>query len=212
MRALVPDRLTPIVPEEAIEAYAQGHLRAMGSIPTASTLACLVAQSALEDGWWKSMHWYNFGNVKASPSWDGLYTMYRCNEVINGKVEWFDPPHPQTHFRAFPDSTTGALEQVAFLTTNDRYRGAWHAACAGDVHGFAMLLGQEGYYTADRTTYSHATESIAGRFLAGCASYLAGEGHSLTDADKSYIEALVYQTLEQARPTDPHELSPESVA
>jgi hypothetical protein len=211
MRTLVPDELTPITLDEAIEAFAKAHVRCLGEPPSAGTLSCLVAQSALESGNWKHMHGYNFGNIKAAPDWDGLYMMFRCNEVINGKVQWFDPPHPQTHFRAYATASEGAAEQIKFHL-RDRYKGSWHHACLGDAHAFAMTLGEEGYYTADRIAYSKAVASIAGRILPACAAYLAGEGQSLTTDDAEYVAALIYRTLEENRWTDPSELAPESVA
>jgi hypothetical protein len=212
MRQLVPDELTPLSLEETIEAFAKAHVRCMGLEPTAGTLACLVAQSALETGNWHSIHNFNFGNSKAGPLWDGAYCMFRCNEIINGEVRWFDPPHPQTWFRAFTDAASGAFEQVKFLATLERYKGAWHACCAGDAHAFAMSLGEEGYFTADRVSYSSAVQKIAARILPACASYLAGEGHRVTGDDKAYVESLVFRTLDENRGTDPSELAPESVA
>ena len=207
---LVPDELTPIPLDEAIEAFATAHVRCMGLEPTAGTLACLVAQSALETGNWKSLHCYNFGNAKVSKDWDGDYCMFRCNEILDGKIQWFNPPHPQTWFRAFSNAASGALEQVKLLALKERYKDAWHACCDGDAHRFAMTLGEHGYYTADRVSYSKAVESIAARIFRACASYLAGHGHSISSADREYVAALVYQTLDEHRHTDPTELSPET--
>jgi hypothetical protein len=202
VRELVADELTPLTLDEAIEAFAKAYFRCMGSEVRAGTLACLVAQSALESGNWKHMHGYNFGNIKASPDWDGLFMMFRCNEVIGGNVVWFDPPHFQTHFRAYATAAEGAQEQIKFHL-RERYKGSWHHAYLGDAHAFAMTLGEEGYYTADRVSYSKAVASIAARILPACASYLAGEGHAITLDDAEYVAALVYRTLDEHRGTDP---------
>lgn len=199
---LVPDELTPLTLEEAIETFARAHVRCIGIEPSAGTLACIVAQSALETGYWKSLHCNNFGNVKAGASWDGSYCMFRCNEVIDGKVQWFDPPHPQTWFRAFESPEAGALEQLKFLVLTPRYARAWHECCDGDAYHFASELGIAGYYTADREKYSQAVANVANRILAACASYLSGEGHSITEDDRGYVEALVYRTLSETNETD----------
>lgn len=202
---LVPDQLTPITLEAAIEAFAAAHVRCMGLEPSAGTLACLVAQSALEDGYWRAMHCFNFGNSKVGFSWDGKYCMYRCNEVIGGKVVWFNPPHRQTWFRAFDTPAEGAFEQVKLVALLDRYKAAWHECCLGNAHEFAVALGRAGYYTADIPTYANAVAQIAAKVFVGCATYLAGEGHSITDQVRSHVEQLVLFTLSQTGRTEPPE-------
>jgi hypothetical protein len=212
MMELVPDQLTPVSLEEAIEAFAEAHVHCMGLEPSAGTLACLVAQSALEAGHWLKMHCFNFGNSKVGIDWDGKYCMFRCNEVIDGRVQWFDPPHRQTWFRAFDTAAAGAYEQVKLVALRDRYRAAWHECCLGNAHAFALALGNAGYYTAPKDVYSDAVEKIASKILPACASYLAGEGHSATDQVKADVMALVMLTLAEARPdTDPAP-PPEDVA
>lgn len=152
---------------------------------TPRALAVLVAQSALESGHWASMWCHNFGNVKASGNWPGLYTCIRLNEVIDGKLIWFSPDtdghsvppgHPQTRMRAFHDGVEGARDHIRFLaidTTPDngkpnRYAAAWAAAVAGDPVAFAAALKRSGYYTASEVQYTRAVTLLTKKFEPLC--------------------------------------------
>jgi hypothetical protein len=106
------------------------------------------------------MHRYNFGNVKASDSYEYLFTSFRCNEVIGGRLEWFDPPHPQTNFRAFMDLETGVMDYLRFLSGRPRYSSSWHAASSGDPALFVHALRNAGYFTADEAPYRRAVQSL----------------------------------------------------
>jgi hypothetical protein len=117
-----------------------------GKTPSREFVAILTAQCALESGRWRSMHRNNPGNIKASATYEYFFTQYRCNEVIGGKVEWFDPPHPQTNFRAFLDLETGVIDYLRFLSGRKRYAAAWVAAERGDVVGFVRALKAGGYF------------------------------------------------------------------
>jgi hypothetical protein len=121
LATLVPDRLTPLTAAEVLKAFKGAFATVCGVDPSKECLALLVAQSALETGRWRSIHCFNFGNVKASNDYTGKYCQFRCNEVINGKVQWFDPPHPQTSFRAFDSVDSGAIDHLRFLSTRPRY-------------------------------------------------------------------------------------------
>src|SRR5512146_3344455 len=117
MRAtLVPDLLTRVDAPTYLRAIRSGLETLSGKTPSNAHVAVLTAQSALESGRWRSMHRFNPVNSKAAESYEYLYTQFRCNEVIHGKVEWFDPPHPQTNFRAFMDLDTGVLDYLRFLS------------------------------------------------------------------------------------------------
>ncbi len=124
-----------------------------------------MAQSALETGRWKKIHWNDFGNEKAGPNYEGFYTQFRCNEVIRGEIEWFNPPHPQCNFRAYPTATEGAAAHIRFLSTLGRYRLAWYAAEKGDPDEFVVALKQAGYFTASLEPYRHAVNSLFREFL-----------------------------------------------
>jgi flagellum-specific peptidoglycan hydrolase FlgJ len=141
-----------------------------GKTPSNAQLSVLVAQSALETGRWRSIHCWNFGNVKAGPDYEWLYCQFRCNEVIAGKVEWFDPPHPQCNFRAFTNIDTGALAHLRFLSGLKRYAGAWKAAEQGDPAAFVHALKLAGYFTADETPYRRAVVPLFNEYMRMLAS------------------------------------------
>jgi hypothetical protein len=166
MRAtLLDDKLTKLTPLEAIRALREGYRRVVGRYPSAATLAVHVAQSALESGRWKSMHWHNFSNVKAGQSYEGFYSQYRCNEIIKGKTEWFNPPHPQCNFRAYLTAADGAEAHMRFLQANKRYALAWAEAERGDPDATVLALKRAGFFTASVEPYRKATNSLFREFL-----------------------------------------------
>lgn len=162
---LVSDLLTPCTASEYIAAIRGGLETLMGVTPTREHIAVLTAQSALESGRWKSMHRNNPGNIKAGAEYEYLYCQYRCNEVIGGKVVWFDPPHPQCNFRAFLDLETGVLDYLRFLSGRARYALAWKAAIQGDPALFVQKLKSAGYFTADEAPYLRATVSLFNEYM-----------------------------------------------
>lgn len=174
----VPDRLTPMTLLEAACAYDAAVKHVCGEELSRDALAAVVGQSAFESGWWKFNHLDNFTNMKIGNGWQGSFTDFRCNEVINGKIEWFDPHHPQTWFRAFISADKnpqkshqiGAEAAVRFIATAtrssskpNRYARAWDAARAGDADGYALELGVAGFYTADRAAYRRGVIGCARR-------------------------------------------------
>ena len=162
---LLPDALTQMPPTEVVVSFYQAYLQVVGDDPSDAALAILVSQSCLETGWWKSIHNYNYGNIKAGQDYEGYYCQYRCNEIIDGKVEWFDPPHPQTNFRAYLSAAAGATEHVAFLSKLTRYAAAWAAALAGDPAAYVKALKTAGYFTASLDPYLKTVVSLVNHFL-----------------------------------------------
>lgn len=158
---LVPDKLTPLTPAEVCRAFAVAFFKLTGEHVTDQTLCILMAQSALESGRWKALHCFNLANIKASETYEGLYCLYRCNEVIEGKVVWFDPPHVQCRFRAFQIIDDGAFDYLSLLHNRARYRPAWERAVAGDAAGFVAALKKGGFFTASEEPYRKAVVSLA---------------------------------------------------
>lgn len=168
MRAtLVSDLLTPCDAPTYMRAIRSGLETLSGKTPSNAHVAVLTAQSALESGRWRAMHRNNPGNIKASSTYEYLYCQFRCNEVIGmpGKVVWFDPPHPQTNFRAFMDLDTGVLDYLRFLSQRARYQGAWIQATSGDPAAFVHALKVAGYFTADETPYRCAVVSLFNEYM-----------------------------------------------
>jgi hypothetical protein len=76
----ISDALTPMTPNELVAAMAVGYEGALRTTPSVVCLALLVAQACLETANGKKIHCWNLGNVKASPTWEGAYTLYECDE------------------------------------------------------------------------------------------------------------------------------------
>jgi peptidoglycan hydrolase-like protein with peptidoglycan-binding domain len=206
----VPAAKTPLSKAQAALAFIEAVERVTGDPPSPAMLACLLAQSALETGNWTAIWNFNFGNVKAGKGWRGLKTMFRCSEIIGGKEVWFDPPHVQTHFRAFASAADGAVDVVRFLAVDsdgdghNRYAASWSAAVAGDAEAFALELGRAGYYTASKDLYVRgvkrlfatmlpvATQALQGRTPAARTRSASSEGN-LREA----LGAAAFAELEQ---------------
>ena len=190
---LVPDLLTPCTALEYVRAIRSGLETLNGRTPSDAHVAVLTAQSALESDRWKSMHRFNPGNIKASSSYEYLYCQFRCNEVIGGKVEWFDPPHPQTNFRAFMDLDTGVTDYLRFLSERARYAAAWQAASRGDPTAFVHALKVSGYFTANEGPYLKAVASLFGEYM----RLLASE--STEPAEVDHVAAINVITPDEER-------------
>lgn len=162
MGNLIENKITPLSEMDAGHGLNEAWKQLYGSYPSINSLALVWAQSALETGRWKSIHNFNWGNIKRSNDED--YCMYRCNEKINGKWVWFDPPHPQTWFRAYSSATEGACDYLSFLSKRPRYQKAWEAIEKGNVYNFGHELHQAGYYTADEQQYTHGLVSLTEEF------------------------------------------------
>jgi hypothetical protein len=154
------DVVTPLTPRDVMWALRAAYERVTSLVPSRDTLALLTAQSALETGRWKAIHCFNLGNVKAAETYAGFYTCFRCNEVIDGKTVWFDPPHPQTRFRAFISLEDGARDHLEFLAGRTRYASAWAALIVGDPERFVRALKLAGYFTANEESYKAAVVSL----------------------------------------------------
>jgi len=205
MPTLVTDKLTPLELEDAIRAFADGWSIATKTDPKPQQLAVLVAHTILECGYgYKSLHWYNFGNEKASSSYRGKYCMYRCSEIDeHGHEIWYDPPHPTTWFRAFEPAAEGASEHVNFLACDSDgdgkniYAQAWNMCLACDADGFVRAMKRAGYFTGNVDAYARATVSISAKIESACAKILNDEHHGITDEDRSHVEQQVAMWLSE---------------
>ena len=195
----------------------------VGFFPKPTTLAILLAQSALESGHWKSCWNWNLGNVKASDRWGGHFTCIKLNEVLRGRgTVWFAPEgelsskdgelvgvryavppgHPQTRMRAFQELAAAVTDHVRFLFVDttpldgrpNRYQKAADAAIAGYAATFAHELKVAGYYTANEESYTRAVISLTDKFIT--------TARSLDSNRDGYVDELdepVWLTDEQWR-------------
>lgn len=174
LATLIDDQLTPLTPQVAAVALRDVFVRLRREEPNAAQLAVLVAQTALETGNWHSLHRNNFGNEKCPPTRPGYYCQFRCNEVIKGRTEWFDPPHPQTNFCAFMSAADGAWSHLTFLL-QPRFAKAWACVLAGDARGFVAAIKQQNYMTALLEPYVRAVVSLFAKYLPVCVGVIAGQ-------------------------------------
>lgn len=138
--------------------------------PSHNSLAVLWAQVALETGRGKFCKNYNFGNIKRHDDED--YCMFRCNEVIGGKVVWFDPPNPATEFCAYVTDVLGAQEYITFVSQRTRYQAAWKQVIAGNPVAYCAALKAAGYFTADLVQYTKGVVSLCDEFLSKVNTFL----------------------------------------
>jgi hypothetical protein len=154
---------TPITPKDIARALRAAWLKLFEETPADGTIALLMAQSALETGRWKSCWNFNLGNIKGGAKWQGDTCQFRCNEVIKGKVEWFDPPHPQTTFRAYPTLEAAAADYLWLL--HRRFAQCWMHVLRPDPVAFSQALKRQNYYTAPEPPYTRAVASLFREYL-----------------------------------------------
>ena len=187
----LPDTLTHATPAEVGRALVRAWRALEGRDPDRRSIVVLLAQGALETGRWKSMHCWNLGNVKSVDGDGRSWTFFRCNEVLGGRVVWFDPPHPACRFRAFDTLDEGALDYLALLRR--RYVSAWPAVLVGDPVAFVRALKRARYFTADEEPYVRAVASLFAEF--STLDLAPAPESALTDDDRARTEALITLTL-----------------
>ncbi|HVJ15040.1 MAG TPA: hypothetical protein VM686_06350, partial [Polyangiaceae bacterium] len=176
--ARVDDQLTPVTPAQVLQALGVAWQEQFGSTPHRTSLLVLVSQWALETGRGRAMHCFNLGNVKSNGK-TGDWCFFRCNEVLEGKVVWFEPDHEACRFRAFATLQDGALDYLK--TLHQRFQSAWPAVVAGDPAAFSHALKVARYYTADEAQYTKSVVSLFNEFsrtIGGGQAPAAGAGGS----------------------------------
>lgn len=169
-------------------------------------LALGLAKSALETGRWRSMWNWNWGNIKAGPQYAGMYTCIRLNEVLGGKVVWFNPDseghavppgHPQTRMRAFANRYDGAYAYVEALTR--MFPRSYEALLGADPGQFVRTLKAERYFTAAEGPYLTGVQKLQNEFM----RTLRGLEPEETDLDweelRSRVAVTQYDPLDLAR-------------
>lgn len=186
----VESQKTPFTFEEATECMDWALQTRIGAKPKVEVLALALAKSALETGHWKSIWNDNWGNVKASDKYEGMYTCIVLNEYLIRKgvrtLVWFapegelsgnpakggvlvEPPrpvppgHPQTRMRAFANRYDGVDQYVKFVE-NGNYKKAWAALLTGNAPLYIRELKAAKYFTADESEYLKAVASLQKKF------------------------------------------------
>lgn len=158
---------TNSMPElQIVKALYNAWFKVLNTKPTINSLAVLFAQITLECGPnLKFCKWFNIGNIKSLPN-DGRYwTAFRCNEIINGVNQYYDPPNPICNFRAFKTPEEGFVDYIQFLGQKKNYANAWKQVIAGNPSEYSHQLKLSYYYTADEAVYTKGVVSIYNQFI-----------------------------------------------
>lgn len=159
----------------------------------------LLAQSALETGWGRSIprrpdgrSSFNLFGIKADRSWQG-------DSVAVGTLEYRDgvARREQARFRAYDSPAESFIDYVAFLRRNPRYREALQSRTAED---FIRGLQRAGYATDPR--YADKVLALRARVLA--LSEAKGTGGEGTEALQPIQSAAL---SDPALPTQPTQVS-----
>ena len=151
----VPATATPVSPQDMYNALESAWPGIVGGTPTRESLLTLLAQWSLETASGASMIQYNVGNFKATDSYiqgGGMYTSFMTTEGSGATLQ-----HLSQNFKAYPDLVSGVSDYLSAMI--GRFGSAWPYVVSGDVDGFAQALKDEGYYTADESTYAAGLES-----------------------------------------------------
>jgi len=202
----VEPKKTPMTFEVAHDCMKWALKNQIGSEPSDEALALALAKTALETGRWTSIWNSNWGNVKASETYEGMYTCIVLNEVLhrNGKdvVVWFAPEgeltgnpakggkltgapmevppgHIQTRMRVFANNYDGVDQYVTFVA-NGRYKKAWAALLTGNAMSYVHELRVAGYFTAPESEYVKAVAALQHEML--------GRVRKIPDVDPAEIE------------------------
>lgn len=197
---------SPLTFPEALACMKWALKSQLGKDPSDETLALGLAKTALETGRWTSIWNSNWGNVKASDTYEGMYTCITLNERLkrNGVevVVWFAPEgelsaspdkggkliapplavpegHPQTRMRAFANEWDGVDCYVDFVA-HGRYQKAWAALLTGNAINYVHELKVAGYFTALESEYVKGVAALQHEFI--------GKIRNIPDVPKADIE------------------------
>jgi hypothetical protein len=148
----LPNRITRASTADVALALRRAWVKLLGETPKRESILVLLAQFTLETGGGRACHAWNLGNAKSIPGDGRSWTFFRCSEIIGGKEVFFDPPHPQTRFRAFETLDDGAYDYLELL--HRRFAAAWPAVEAGDPAAFGHALAAQHYFTANEASYT----------------------------------------------------------
>jgi peptidoglycan hydrolase-like protein with peptidoglycan-binding domain len=153
--------VTPASPKEVFEALRRAWSTTVGGTPTTESLLVLLAQWGIETGDGRALHNWNLGNAKRvqGQPWTMLPHVW---EILGGHKVYFEPPHPQTHFKAFGSLDEGAVAYLQMM--HKRFAASWPQVVAGDPAGFAHALKGQHYYTANEVAYAAALKARYAKF------------------------------------------------
>ena len=173
-QVVLPDKSTPLTPEQAAQAFNAAYQKVTGKTPTPNILNLLLSQSAFEtENWGHGIHNYNFGNAKATAR-DKWIQYFRCSEIVNGVETFYDPPSPVCRFAAYRNATEGAVAYINLLKGRSNW---WNGLQTGDVSSFVSgLASPPVFFTGDPNKYSAGVSRYFGQYLATAQKYAVPVG------------------------------------
>jgi hypothetical protein len=164
--------------------------------PTKEQLCILWCHTSLETGRGQFIYNNNFGNIKKRDN--KTYTSYKCNEIINGKAEWFVPYHPQTFFQHWDSPAEGAEAYLQFLS-KPRYQEALEMLKAGDIIQYTSKLKKGGYFTANLDYYTNLMVKLSKSFNKKSDVFMSyvPDGFVLPEDETEVIDIDIYDELEE---------------
>jgi hypothetical protein len=164
----IPGKLCYLSREDAVILFKNVFEKFAGFAGEKETIAIYLAHCALETGTFAvGLHNWNWGNTRCNIDKlkeDQYFTMFRCNEVINGKIIWYNPGELGSVFEAFQTPEDGLYNHFRFII-KERYWGAWESALAGNPVQYVKKLKEGGYFTADLNRYTNTFISLYYQFL-----------------------------------------------
>lgn len=161
----VPLQHTNVTEPEVYNALKKAWKELFNIEPSQKTLCILLSQWALETGRGSFCRNYNLGNVKRPKNYDGYFTMFPdTGEIIDGKEIIFQPPHPQTHFKAFPSLKDGCIDYIKFLN-GKRYKEGFEELVNGDVVAYTIAIHKAGYFTASLIRYTTTMSKVYEEYI-----------------------------------------------
>lgn len=195
----VPVTRTVVSMRDYARAVLRGWYTVGQGLPSKATVAVLFAQYMIETGGAACWGW-NIGNVKHVPgdgydyhmlkgTWEGVDKAMADALIAKGLAVLdtnpahqkavaprtcvvFQPPHPATWFRAYPNLDAAMASHLGFL--KKRYAPCWPFVEAGDYKGFAFALkaGRDGkpgtlddYFTATADAYAKGMSGHYNSFM-----------------------------------------------
>lgn len=158
----LPDKLTPLTPDQAAKALSDGYNLVTGKRPSALILQLMLGQWALETGNGKSIHNFNYGNGKGTSN-SQFVQFFRCSEIINGQEIFFDPPAIECRFAAYRTAEDGAVAFVRLLKSRENW---WKGLHSGSADGFVNGLATKpfAYFTANVDLYRNVLKERAAKY------------------------------------------------
>jgi len=176
----VPVTRTVVSMRDYARAVLRGWHTVGQGLPKKQSIAVLWAQYMIETGGAACWNW-NIGNVKHVPgdgydyhmlkgTWEGVDKAVADALIAKGLAALdtnpshvkavaprvcvvFQPPHPATWFRAYPNLDAAMLSHLTLLAKK-RYASAWPHVLDGDYRAFATALRARGYFTATAEAYA----------------------------------------------------------